>query len=459
MTPRAMPSSDASEREVLGVILIQQSVVEVAAVLEPEQFYHPAHRAIYEACLAVDAARRPIDPVTIATQLRVSDTMSSLNAFGGEDYLSSLQTGVVTPQTVLYHAGVIAKKAERRQLAKMAADMVAQAYGDSDDDEFIELAETSMLEASTRTRKDAAGPEAIKPLLRQFALGLKARVDRVAAGGKPDGVCVGLEELDALTGGFQPGQMIIIAGRPSMGKSALAVGAAAHAAASDYPALVFSLEMSSVSLVERLVSSAGRLQATRMQSGMMDTKSWIQFSNGTSRLAELPIQMSDKAPMSITRLRSDARRWAATVLKGRMGVVVVDYLQLVESGMQKKNSNREQEVSAVSRGLKLLAKEINCPVIALSQLNRELERRDDKRPKLSDLRESGALEQDADMVIFVYRDWVYHKEEGCKDAGCSRCEFKNIAELHVAKNRGGPIGAVRALWEPDFTSFANTRSA
>ena len=451
------PHSVEAEESVIGGILVHaRKFNDVAEFLVADDFYHPALRAIYEAMMELDSSSKPIDSLTVAEQMRAMETFDKLRAFNGADYLTELMAKVVTAENIAYHARIIRGKATARRLVEACREISARGYGEYGDvDEYIDAAEREIFQIAQRSQKQSFEP--IKTILYTTIKALEKRYERKQA---VTGVPTGYHKLDAMTAGMQPGDLIIIAARPSMGKTSFVMNMVLNAAMSKdaatgkhpFPALVFSLEMSKESLCERLLCSEARVDSMKLRGGFLETKDWIRITTAAGKLAEAPILIDDSGAPTLLEIRAKARRWRSdtNLFYGgpeQMGCLVIDYLQLVQ-GRATKDDNRQREISEISRGLKALAKELRVPVIALSQLNRSLESRADKRPMLSDLRESGAIEQDADVIAFIYRDEVYSKDE-CKE------EDRGVAEIIIGKQRNGPTGHVRLAFLNMYTRFEN----
>jgi replicative DNA helicase len=449
----APPHSLEAEESVIGGVLVHaRKFTEVAASLKADDFYHPALRAIYEAMVELDGASRPIDSLTVVEQMRSLGTADKLRAFGGADYLTELMAKVVTAENLGYHARIVRSKAKRRQWVERLRQVVALGYGDGADDEFFGEAERAMLEVAIQPEGET-DVRHIKAHLTEFANELGERVKRRKEGrGSIVGIATGFERLDYMLSGLRDGKVYVVAARPAMGKSALSWTIGAHVAAQGVAVLDFSLEMSGQDLVERGVAGEARIDSVRLSQGDLEERGssivmWSRLTRAVGVLASRPISICERTDLDVMQIRSIARRWRMGLPPGTKALVKVDYMQLVKAVRRKgQQQNREQDVSEISRGLKLLARELACPVMALSQLNRGLEARADKRPMLSDLRESGSIEQDADVVAFIYRDEVYSKEE-CKD------EDKGVAEIIVSKQRNGPTGTVRLAWVGAWTRF------
>lgn len=447
---RVLPHNLEAEMSVVGGILLHpKALYQVGDLVEPRDFYHPSIAAIYEAMLDLDRSSVPIDQVTVPERMRAADTFHKLRAVGGEAYFGELMNSTVSVENIRHHAQIIRTLATVRQLAETAQEIAAKAYGGyGDSEDFIAAAQKQVLDITDRDQK--SGPVAIKPIL-QDAL---EQLDELRKRGTlVTGVPTGFTKLDRLTGGLQPGELIIVAGRPSMGKTSFVMNAAVHAAIGyGIPILVFSLEMSSFSLMCRILASEGRVNAALLRTGQLPAPDWGRLTLPVARLRQAPLEIDDSSSLRMIDIVARARRWRANDAyfnkENQLGLVVVDYLQLIHPGPEaKKNSNREREVAEISRGLKGLAKDLRVPVVALSQLNRSLESRADKRPMLSDLRESGSIEQDADLVAFIYRDEVY--DQNSPD--------KNVAEVILGKQRNGELGTVRLAFLKQHTRFENLR--
>lgn len=446
--PTPPHSIEAEESVVGGILLHAATLNKVAEFLLAEDFYHPALRAIYEAMLELERASKPIDVLTVAEQMKSLETIDKLRAFNGVDYLTELMGKVITVENIEYHGRIIRGKATARRLVSACSEIAARGYGEYGDvDEFIDAAEHEIFEVAQRAQKTSFEP--IKRVLKETITALGKRYERKQA---ITGVPTQYHKFDEMTAGLQPGDLVIVAARPSMGKTSFIMNAVQNAAvAHKVPALVFSLEMSKVSLGERLLCAQARVDSAKLRRGMLDQRDWVLITKAASDIAEAPIYIDDSGSPTLLEIRAKCRRWRADsrifTKDEQLGMVVIDYLQLIQ-GRASKEDNRQREISEISRGLKALAKELRVPVVALSQLNRGLENREDKRPKMADLRESGAIEQDADLICFIYRDEVYSKDE-CKE------EDKGVAEIIIGKQRNGPTGTVRLAFLNSYTRFEN----
>jgi replicative DNA helicase len=449
---RPLPHSLDAERSVLGALLVYPSrsraiLDEIAALLCAGDFYDPLHGVLFAAMERIAAADRPIDTVTLEAQLQADGTLNRLRQRGAA-YLAELTSAIPAVENVAHYARIVRGKAQRRRLIETAQGIAAKGYADEGSDEdYAREAEAEFLSLSLSS--EGADYVPLKAALREEIANIERRYE---AKSDVTGVPSGFAELDLMTSGFQPSTLAIIAARPSMGKTSLVLNAVHRAAERQgVPSLVFSLETSRALLARRLFAADGPIDSRRLGSGRLDSAQFIRLTRSAGRLSELPISLCDASDLTIAEIRRIARRWRAKECpQAPLASVVVDYLQLVRGSAKKKQQNREQEIAEISRELKAMAKEIRVPVIALSQLNRGLESREkDKRPRLSDLRESGQIEQDADLIAFIYRDEVYHPES--KDKG--------TAEVIVAKQRDGDTGVVRLRFERAFTRFEDLADA
>jgi replicative DNA helicase len=446
-----MPHDLEAERAVIGAVMLDpKCLIEVAAELDAEDFYTPAHRAVYEVMLELDRISAPIDSLSVSAALKASCRLEALNQVGGDAYLAGLELEVVTTSSIAFHARAVALKAERRRWVSAAIKLVTTGLAGGLDDVFLAEAEREVL-ALTAKRRDATGPLVVKKVLHEVVKDIEARFTRRNEHAVT-GVSSGLSDLDVFTLGWQPGEMAVIAGRPSMGKTSLAMCSAVEAAKAGHPVLFFSLEMSRKALVERVISMDGMVDSSALRTGHIDTATWVRLSKTFGRIAELPLWIDDEAGLKVGDIRSRARRWKVNQAGAGMPLLVVDYIGLVHPNRH--NNNREREVAEVSAELKAMAKDLSCPVLVLSQLNRDLEKRADKRPMQSDLRESGSIEQDADVIAFLYRDEVYHQTPMKQ---CDRCDEDNkgLAEVIIAKQRNGPTGVAHVGWRAECTKFVN----
>lgn len=431
MTP---PQDLDAERAVLGAVMVDNRLMDgVAAILAAADFYRVVHQRIYRHAMTLHAKQEPIDFLTLKAALRSSGDLEEV----GEGYLASLSDGMPHSANAEHYAGIVREKALLRTMIAAGSDLIRQATdGSGDASALLDQAQQSLsLIASTRKGGFVAIPDIVHgevmPLIERYCTEKRMVT----------GVPTGLYDFDAITRGFQQSDLIIIAARPSMGKTALVLNAALHAAtiAKQHVGL-FSLEMSRKQLGLRAVVSEAKIDGMRVQCGRIFQDEWAQLSKAYAKVADSWLHIDDTPQVTIHDVRARARRLKAQV---GLDLIIVDYLQLMKS--TERTENRNLELGQISGGLKAIAKDLNVPVVALSQLSRACEARADKRPMLSDLRESGALEQDADVVAFIYRDEVYNKQT--QDAG--------IAELSIAKHRNGPIGTVKVGFERSQTRFYN----
>jgi replicative DNA helicase len=437
-----LPNSPDDEIAIVGGVLLSSSLLgKIAGIVEPSDFYHPCRRLVFEAILSVDADSKPVDVITVGEQLRHTKAIDRLRAVGGEAYLGALVSEVTTTENIAYRARIVAERAAQRRAIEAAQQI--QELAQTGDDGWRDDAGRAFFGAVAEKRSNTAATgmqvfdEVIADVERAF---LRKQV--------LTGVPTGFTDLDTLTGGLQASELIILAARPSMGKSALAGSIVENVAFErGIPSLFFTCEMSRKSLGLRMVSSNTRIVGAALKSGIgMQQRDWIQLMRARERFAAAPFVLDDMSSPSLLYVRSKARQWRQETRKAHpegFGLVVIDYLQLMAS-QHSQGKNREQEVAELSRGLKALAKELECPVLALSQLNRGVESRADKRPTMGDLRESGAIEQDADVIAFLYRHEVY---EPGKD--------ENVAEIIIGKQRNGDTGTVKLRWERECTKFHN----
>ncbi|HHW43172.1 MAG TPA: replicative DNA helicase [Desulfotomaculum sp.] len=429
------PQNIDAEQSVLGALFIdREAIPRVARTLRPEDFYLEAHRKIYEAILSLEEAGRPVDLLTVTSYLRDQGT---LELIGGATYVASLAALVPTAANVEEHARLVEEKAILRSLVQVAERIAARGYeGGEDVERLMDEAERMILELAAR--RSTGFFTHIRDILNQIFAFIE---ERYRQKGHISGIASGFADLDRLLCGFQPGDLIIVAGRPAMGKTSLGL-TIAHQVALQHqqPVAVFSLEMSRAQLVQRVLCAEAMVDQQRVRSGYLQDEDWVRLTEAAARLAKAPLYIDDSAILSPRQLRAKARRLQSET---GLGLVVVDYLQLMQGS--RRAENRQQEIAEISRSLKGIAKDLNVPVLALAQLSRSVEQRQDKRPIMSDLRESGSLEQDADVVMFIYRDEYYRPDS----------EKRGIAEIIVAKQRNGPTGVVELAFLKEFTRFMN----
>ena len=436
---RLPPHSLEAEQSVLGALLLDNDAADkIGDVVAATDFYSEAHRLIFEHVVRLISAAQPADAVTLAESL---SSAGRLEQIGGLAYLGALVSGVPTAANIRHYAQIVRDRSVLRQLASTAAEIAESAYQPMgrNASQLLDEAETKVMhiaEAGARGRKQYAK-------VGDLLVGVVERIEELYSREHPTdvtGLATGFTDLDKMTAGLQAGDLVIVAGRPSMGKTALAINIGEHVALADKrPVAIFSMEMGANQLALRLIASVGRLDSTNLRTGKLQADDWTRLSNALGRLNDAPILIDETPALTVMELRSRARRIARA--HAPLGLVIVDYLQLMQASSQ--GENRATEISEISRSLKALAKELAVPVIALSQLNRSLEQRPNKRPVMSDLRESGAIEQDADVILFIYRDEVYNEDT----------PDKGVAEIIVAKQRNGPIGTVRLTFLGEFTRF------
>jgi replicative DNA helicase len=434
------PQSLEAEQALLGGLLIDsQAYYKVVDLLAPEHFYRYPHQLIYEAMLALITQREPVDIITVCETL---EHLEHLETVGGRAYISDLAASVLTTENIDNYAKLIRNKALLRQLITIGSSIVGLAYDSQHADAAIDKAQGDIFQLAQQGITNTALTQIAQVLPTVFT----QIEERVANKGTPMGVPTGYYDLDMYTSGFQRSDLIILAARPSMGKTAFCLNIAANVALrANEPVLIFSLEMSKEQLVQRMLCAEAEIDAQRIRSGEVTEHDFGRLAMAMGKLGDSPVYIDDTPGLTVMELRAKARR-IQTQLGKPLGMVVIDYLQLMEgSGSQKAGDNRTLEISAISRGLKATARELSCPVMALSQLSRAVESRQDKKPMLSDLRESGSIEQDADIVMFIYRDEYYNKET----------ERPGTADIIIAKQRNGPVGEVSLLFRHNITKFVN----
>ncbi len=432
-TYKVPPHNLEAEQAVLGGILINDDAFnQVVDILSDEDFYRGAHALIFRGMLTLYNKDDPVDVITLSHVLTEGGVLEKV---GGTDYLASLAEATSTSAGIVYHAEIVRDLSTRRSLINQCAHISEACFQFTNDtEEVLDLAEQSIFEIAERNVEQVFFPlsEVVKESFKKI---------EDTTGSNITGVPTGFTDFDNLTSGLQPSDLIIIAGRPSMGKTALALNIASNAAfESKTGVAIFSLEMSRLQLGTRLLGADAMIDASRIRKGFLQDDDHLRLIDSANRLSELPIYIDDSSGLSALELKAKARR-----LKKRfdIGLIVIDYLQLMQS--RKSTESRQLEISDISRSLKALAKDLNIPVVAVSQLNRKVEDRPNKRPLLADLRESGAIEQDADLILFIYREYLYNQTE----------ENKGKAEIIVAKHRNGPTGKVDLTFREQYTKFQN----
>lgn len=432
---RIPPQNVEAEQAVLGAILLEKdSLIKVIEILSPEDFYRSSHQKIYRAMLEISEMQKPVDLITLTAEIQGKNLLEEV---GGVSYLTDLANSVPTAANIEYYAKIVEEKSVLRKLIKVATEIASTGYSGSEDiSQIIGDAEKRIFEISQKKINDGFIP--IKDVLMDT-------LDRIETlhqnKGTITGIPSGFSDLDKMTSGFQRSDLIIIAARPSVGKTAFALNVAQNVAArSKETVAIFSLEMSAQQLVQRMIAAEGNIDGHKLRTGLMEEGDWQKLTMAMSTLSESPIYIDDTPGINIYEIRAKARRLKAE--KG-LGLILIDYLQLIHG--RGRSDNRQQEISEISRQLKGIARELEVPVIALSQLSRAVEQRQDKRPMLSDIRESGSIEQDADIVAFLYRDDYYNPET----------EKQNIIEIIIGKQRNGPVGKVELVFLKNFNKFVN----
>ncbi|CAA6808901.1 MAG: Replicative DNA helicase (EC [uncultured Thiotrichaceae bacterium] len=433
------PHSIEAEQSVLGGLMLDNNAWDqVADKVVETDFYRYDHRLIFRSIVHLAEENEPYDVVTLSNWLK---QRGDLDDAGGLAYLGTLAKDTPSAANIQAYAKIVREKSILRQLISVGTDIAETAFNPEERDsrEILDEAERKVFEIAEQSMRQEQGFRSIKSLMKNTLTQIEE------LGQQPDGVTgvsTGYDDLDEMTNGLQKGDLVIVAGRPSMGKTTFSMNIAEYAAANNkVPTAVFSLEMPGEQLTMRLLSSMGRVDQGRLRNGRLLEEDWPRIATAVKLFSDVPLYIDDSAGLTPTEVRARARRLVRE--HGDLGLIVIDYLQLMQGGG--KAENRTNEVSAMSRSLKALAKELSCPIIVLSQLNRSLEQRPNKRPIMSDLRESGAIEQDADIIMFVYRDEVYNPES----------ENKGTAEIIIGKQRNGPIGSVRLTFLGKYTRFEN----
>ena len=440
-TLKLPPHSLEAEQSVLGGLLLDNEAVDrIGDAVSDADFYSDAHRIIYQQILRLAAEGKPADVVTVSEALQ---SVQKLDYVGGLAYLGLLVGNVPTAANIRHYAQIVRDRSILRQLAATAGDIADSAYNPMGRPakEILDQAEAKVLHIAEQGSRGTQQFAEIGKLL----AGVVERIETLYNRDDPSdvtGVPTGFADLDRMTSGLQPGDLVVVAGRPSMGKTAFALNVGEHVALNTgQPVAVFSMEMGASQLALRMIGSVGRLDQHKLRTGRLASEDWERLSAALGRLNEAPILIDETPALNAIEVRSRARRLMKTY--GKLGLVIVDYLQLMQASTT--GENRATEISEISRSMKALAKELRVPVMALSQLNRSLEQRPNKRPVMSDLRESGAIEQDADLILFIYRDEVYNPET----------QEKGVAEIIVGKQRNGPIGTTRLTFLGEYTRFEN----
>ena len=432
---RLPPQNLDAEMAVLGSMLIDESAVPVGVeFLQPALFYRDTHQKIFHAMMNLFNRQKAVDLVTLTEELKAANQLEEI---GGAHYVASLTTVVPTAANVQYYARIVKEKALLRHLISASTQIVGECYENQDNvEQLLDKAEQLLFEVATRSTDSKA--YLLKELLTDSIETIERLYQRKEL---VTGLATGLHDLDVQTAGLQPSDLIVVAGRPSMGKSAFATCIAEHVGIVDQiPVAIFSLEMSKEQLVHRMLCSHAKVDVHKARTGFLAQADWPRLTTAAGKLSEAPILIDDSPAISALELRAKARRLKS---QHKIGLIIVDYLQMMRGSFR--SENRQQEISEISKSLKALAKELHLPVIAISQLSRAPEQRDNRRPQLADLRESGAIEQDADVVMMIFREEVYNPSE----------ENRGKAEIIIAKQRNGPVGTIPMAFLKEYTRFEN----
>ena len=439
------PHSLEAEQSVLGGLMLENTAIDrVADIINEQDFYRADHKAIWRQITRLVNENKPADVITVAEAL---DSHNQLEDIGGLAYLDTLARNTPSAANIRHYAQIVRERAVLRHLAEVGSEISESAYNPEGRSagEILDAAEAKVFQIKEAGAKSSQGWQELPKLLVEVV----NRIDELYSRDNPSdvtGIPTGFSDLDSKTSGLQPGDLIIVAGRPSMGKTAISLNIAENVALeTSLPVAVFSMEMGAAQLVMRMLGSIGRLDQHKLRTGKIGEDDWHKLTSALGRLNEAPVYIDETPGLTAMEVRARARRLARQH-EGKLGLIVIDYLQLMSGNGN--GENRATEISEISRSLKSLAKELHVPVIALSQLNRSLEQRPNKRPVMSDLRESGAIEQDADVILFVYRDEVYNPDS----------PDKGTAELIIGKQRNGPIGMVRLTFLGEYTKFENWTS-
>ncbi len=438
------PQNIEAEQSVLGAILMDNAALNKAIeIVDVDDFYKDTHRRIYTAMLDLYEKGDAIDLITLTDHLQKK---GELELIGGSSYLAVLVNIVPTAANIKYHSKLVHEKAMLRNLINTATEIVTTSYENSHDvEELLDYAEKNIFAISEKRIKPSFVN--VKDIVRSSFETIERLYEKKEM---VTGLATGFLDFDVMTSGFQPGDLIIVAGRPGMGKTAFAMCVTQYVGIEKQtPAAVFSLEMTKEQLVLRMLCSEARVDAHKLRSGYLGKTDWPKLTTAAGRLSEAPIFIDDSSALSVIEMRAKARRLKA---EHGLGLIIVDYMQLMKG--RGRADTREQEISEISRSLKALAKELSIPVIAISQLNRAVESRSEKKPQLADLRESGAIEQDADLIVFIYRDEAYRPCSCEREAQCT-CGRRGMAEAIIGKQRNGPTGTVKLAYIDKYTRFEN----
>ena len=437
MIKRILPHSTEAEQSVIGAMLLdQEAIITASEILVAEDFYNPQFKTLYHAMIVLYQEGKPADLVTLQNKLKEQEVPAELCSV---EFISGIISSVPTSANIKYYADIVKEKSVLRRLIRVSESITNECYQDTENlDQLLEQTEKQIFDVVQNRSTSDFVP------IRQVALETLESIQNAAKTvGAVTGISTGFYDLDARTAGLQKSDLILIAARPSMGKTAFVLNIAETVAIkNNVSTAIFSLEMSRVQLAKRLISMNSKVDSQHIRVGNLADEEWGKLTESTILLGESSLVIDDTPGISIAQLRSKCRKLK---LENNLGLVIIDYLQLMSGSGSRKNESRQQEISDISRSLKALAREIDCPVIALSQLSRAVESREDKRPMLSDLRESGAIEQDADVVMFIYRDEYYHKDS----------EEKGVTEIIIGKQRNGPTCTIKLKWLAEYTKFAN----
>ena len=434
---RILPHSPEAEQSVIGsMIMSRDAIVEASEIITGEDFYQQQYGMVFEAMIELHDEGKAVDLITLQERLKEKDLPPEISSM---EFVRDLLSAVPTSANVKYYAEIVAEKSMLRKLIKTTEEITNACYlGKEKTQDILEVTEKKIFDLVQNR-----GSEEFVPI-RQVVLNAIEKIEKASRSqGSVTGIPTGFIDLDYKMSGFQPSDLILVAARPSMGKTAFVLNIAQYMAFhNDVTAAIFSLEMSKEQLVNRLLALESKVDSQNIRTGNLEDEEWAKLIEGANIIGKSNLIIDDKPGISISELRSKCRKYK---MEHNLGIIFIDYLQLMTGSGR--SESRQQEISEISRSLKALARELNVPVVALSQLSRAVEQRPDHRPMLSDLRESGAIEQDADVVMFIYRDDYYNKDS----------ENKNIAEIIIAKQRNGPIGTVNLVWLPNYTKFVNMK--
>lgn len=432
---RVLPNSIEAEQAVIGSMLIDQEAITIASeIVNVDDFYNRQYGVLYEAMLELNNERKQVDIITLMDRLKEKDVPSDVVNL---EYLRDVIAAVPTSANIRYYAGIVAEKATLRRLIRVAGDIENNCFDGKENIEYI-LDDTEKKVFDIVQKRNTEDFVPIDKVVLQAVEGIEAAY---RAGGSITGIPTGFIDLDYMTSGLHGSELVLIAARPAMGKTAFVLNIAQHMAFKQNKSVaIFSLEMGKEQLINRLFALEGNIEAGHLRNGRLDDSEWEKLAEAASTIGDSKLIIDDTAGITVQNLRSKCRKYK---LEKGLDIIIIDYLQLMTGSGR--TDSRQQEISEISRSLKLLARELNIPVIALSQLSRAVESRPDKRPMMSDLRESGAIEQDADVVMFIYRDDYYNPNT----------ERKNISEIIIGKQRSGPTGTIELVWMPEYTRFGN----